>query len=132
MRSHQLLPPGAVARKNRCDSKALLGQYHPQENQELALLMGVRVGSHLGARTALVLELSSRKLGMPSTVLRPPAQVPGREYGRDLLQRPRLHHKYEMGMGPGAPACHCTNPQTQIGEVTGRREVSTLSLVKCD
>lgn len=59
--------------------------------------MGIRVGSHLGAQTALVLELSSRKLGMPSTVLRPPAQVPGREYGRDLLQRPRLHHKYEMG-----------------------------------
>ena len=94
--------------------------------------MGIRVESHLGAQTALVLELSSRKLGMPSTVLRPPAQVPGREYGRDLLQRPRLHHKYEMGMDPGAPACHCTNPQTQTGEVTGRREVSTLSLVKRD
>lgn len=133
MRSRQLLPPGAAARKNRCDSKASARPVPPSRKPRTGLAYGNPGGVPPRGTDCSGPGTELEEAGNAQHCAQAPhPQVPGTEYGRDLLQRPRLHHSYEMGMGPGAPACRCTNPQTQIGEVTGKRVVSMLLLAKRD
>ena len=109
--SCRLLPPGSVARKNRCDSKTSARPAPPSRKPRTGLAYGNPSGIPPRGRDSTGPGTEAQEAGNAQHCLQgPQSRCQGPEYGRDLLQRPRPHHKHEMGTGPGAPVLPLHKP----------------------